>query len=84
MLQTIKDKYWWFHSTFHDSSVIVFARINVFLGVVWAALQGVDVSMLKVFHEHPEYLVYYIIFTNGVNEMLRRNGAEYHQDGRLR
>lgn len=84
MLETVRNYYSRFHSTFHDSSVIVFARINVMLGIAWTAMQGIDVSALKVFHDHPEYLVYYMIFANAVNEVLRRNGAEYHDDGRIR
>lgn len=84
MLQLLRDKYAYLHGTFHDSSVIVFARLNIALGIGWTSLQGVDVSAMQVFHSHPEYLVYYMIFANGVNEMLRRNGAEYHPDGSIK
>lgn len=84
MWQFIKTEYALLHGSFHDSSVIVFARLNVLLGVGWVALQGVDISVMNVFHVHPEYLVYYTIFSNAVNEMLRRNGAEYSNDGKLK
>jgi hypothetical protein len=84
MKQWITDEFWYLHGTFHDSSVIAFARLNAMLGVLWVSLQGVDVSAMKIFHDHPEYLVYYIIFSNGVNEMLRRNGASYGDDGKLK
>ena len=66
MLEHIKSTFWYLHGTFHDSSVIVFARLNVLLGTIWVALQGVDVS--PVIHD-PKYLVYWIIFSNVVNEL---------------
>jgi hypothetical protein len=81
MWETIKEKYWAIHSTFHDSSVIVFSRLNVALGMIWVGLQGVDVSPVV---NNPKYMVYYVIFSNVVNEMLRRNGAEYDKDGKLK
>jgi hypothetical protein len=84
MLQTIKDTFNSAHGSFHDSSVIVFARLNVMLGIGWVSLQGVDVSVMNIFHTHPEYLVYYTIFANGVNEALRRNGASYDDKGSMK
>jgi hypothetical protein len=81
MWQQVKDKYWYVHSTFHDSSVIVFARVNVALGTAWVALQGVDVSPVL---KDPKWMVYYVIFSNVVNELLRRSGATYDKDGGLK
>lgn len=78
MWQFIKDKYWYIHSTFRESEVILWARFNVLMGTVWIALQGVDVSPLI---KDPKYLVYYIIFSNVVNELVRRRKAESNPDG---
>ena len=74
MLTFLKDKFAYLYATFHDSEVLLFARFNVLLGSVWVALQGVDISPLI---KDPQYLVYYIIFSNVVNEMLRRRNAEW-------
>lgn len=78
MISWLRQEYWYLHGTFHDSSVLVWSRVQVILGTLWVALQGVDASPLI---SNPKYLVYYIIFSNLVNEMLRRRGAEYHDDG---
>lgn len=81
MLDWIAQKYWYIHGTFHDSEVILWSRLQVFLASGWIALQGVDVS--PVVHD-PKWLVYYIIFSNLVNEMLRRRKAEYNHDGSIK
>lgn len=81
MLQFLKDKYLYIHNTFHGSEVILWSRINVALGTAWVALQGVDVSPLI---KDPKWLVYYIIFSNLVNESLRRHRAEYEHDGSIK
>ena len=77
----IKQEFWYLHSTFHDSSVIVWSRVQVIAASVWLGLQGVDVSPVV---KDPKYLMYYIIFSNVVNELLRRRGAEYHDDGSIK
>lgn len=81
MWQFIKDKYLYIHSTFRSSEVILWARFNVLMGTVWIALQGVDVSPLI---KDPKYLVYYIIFSNVVNELMRRRKAEFNADGSIK
>ena len=77
----IKEKFWYIHNTFHDSEVILWSRLQVLLGTIWVALQGVDVSP---FINDPKYLIYYLIFSNLVNEMLRRRNAEYDEDGSIK
>lgn len=81
MWQFIKEKYLYIHSTFRSSEVILWARFNVLMGTVWIALQGVDVSPLI---KDPKYLVYYIIFSNVVNELMRRRKAEFNADGSIK
>ena len=81
MWQFIKDKFWYIHNTFHDSEVILWSRLNVLFGVTWVALQGVDVSPLI---SNPKTLVYYIIVSNVINELLRRRKADYNDDGSLK
>lgn len=81
MWQFIKEKYLYIHSTFRSSEVILWARFNVLMGTVWIALQGVDVSPLI---KDPKYLVYYIIFSNVVNELVRRRKAEFNADGSIK
>jgi len=77
----VKDKYRYIHGTFHASEVILWARIQVLAGVIWVALQGVDVSPVI---SNPKYLVWWIIFSNLVNEALRRRRAEYDHDGNIK
>lgn len=81
MWSQIKQEYWYLHGTFHNSSVIVWSRFQVTLGTLWFAFQGVDLSPILT---NPKFLMGYLIFSNFVNETLRRNGAEYHPDGSLR
>lgn len=80
-MQWLKQEFALLKGTFHDSSVIVWARLQVLMGIVWLALQGVDLSPLVT---NPKYMAYWVIFSNVVNELLRRNGAEYHADGSLK
>jgi len=70
-----------FWDTFHGSEVIFWSRFNIALMSAWCALQGVDVS--PFLHE-PKYIAYWAIFSNFVNELLRRNRAQYDEDGRMR
>jgi hypothetical protein len=81
MLDWIKQAYAYLHGTFHDSSVIVWSRVQVIAMSVWLGLQGVDLS--PAIHD-PKWMMYYVIFSNVVNELLRRRGAEYHEDGSLK
>jgi len=74
MYEFVKAKFAYLYGTFHDSESILWNRFNVLLGSLWVALQGVDVS--PVIHD-PKYLVYYIIGSNLINEMLRRRNAEW-------
>lgn len=69
MLAGIKHAYDWVYGTFHDSSVIVWSRVQVLFATLWIGLQGVDVSPVI---KDPKYMLYYIVFSNVLNELLRR------------
>ena len=77
MWQFVKDKYAYLYGTFHGSETILWSRLNIALGSAWIALQGVDVS--PILHD-PKYLVYYVIFSNFVNEMLRRHREDWKEE----
>lgn len=81
MIQTFRDNYWRFASSFGDSSVIVWSRAQVALGSMWFAFQGVDMSPILT---NPKHLMGYLIFSNFINEMLRRNGAEKDDQGNFK
>ena len=65
---------WWasFQHSFHDSEVIVFARVQVLFGVVWGVLTVVDISPIL---ENPKYITGWLLFSGMVTEVLRRNRA---------
>ena len=67
-------KAWWasFHHSFHDSEVIVFARLQVIFGLVWGILTVTDLSPLI---ENPKYITGWLLFSGMITEMLRRNRA---------
>lgn len=81
MWEFIKAKYAYIHGSFHESEVIAWSRFNVALGSAWVALQASDISPLV---NNPRYMAYYIIFSNFVNEMLRRRRADYDDKGALK
>lgn len=81
MWRYVSDKYWAFHSTFHGSSVIVWSRAQMLIGSLWFAFQGVDMSPILT---NPKHLMGYLIFSNFINETLRRSGAEYNTDGTVK
>ena len=58
--------------SFHDSEVIVFARVQVLFGVVWGVLTVVDISPIL---ENPKYITGWLLFSGMVTELLRRNRA---------
>jgi hypothetical protein len=77
----IKAEWDYLYGTFHDSENILWARFNVALASLWAALQSADLS--PVFHD-PKILTYWIIFSNLVNEWTRRRRAEFNEDGSIK
>lgn len=81
MWEQIKAKYLYIHATFHDSEVLLWSRLQIALGSGWFAMQGVDISPVLT---NPKHLMGYLIFSNFVNEILRRRGAEYNGDGSIK
>lgn len=77
----LKDECRYLYGTFHSSEVIWWSRIQVAVGTVWVALQGVDVSPVIT---NPKWLLYWVIFSNLVNEGLRRRRAEYDHNGDIK
>ena len=61
-----------FHASFHDSEVILFARIQVLFGIAWAILSVTDMAPLIT---NPKYLTAWLLGSGMVTEMLRRNRA---------
>ena len=61
-----------FHASFHDSEVILFARIQMILGVAWTVLSVADLAPLIT---NPKYLTAWLIGSGMVTEGLRRNRA---------
>jgi hypothetical protein len=81
MVTRIKAWYAYVHSTFHNSEVILWSRLNVLVGSLWLSVQGVDISP---FIKDPRILAGWLIFSNLVNELARRRRAEYDENGALK
>jgi hypothetical protein len=81
MWQWIKDEARYLHNTFHSSEVILWARAQYVLLIVYTALQQVDLSALISDHR----LLQIYIFANAlISESLRRRNAEYNPDGSIK
>jgi hypothetical protein len=63
-----------FHASFHDSEIILWARLQFVFLLVYQGLQSVDVSAF--ISDHRLFQCY--LFTNAiVTEMLRRNREDW-------
>lgn len=80
MWQTVKTNALAFHRSFHQSGVIVFGRLQVLLGAVWAVLTATDLSPLI---SNPKYITAWLIFSGLVTEMSRRSRTFEDDDGHL-
>lgn len=70
MLQQLRK----FHASFHDSEVILWARLQFVLGAAYVALQGVDMS--QIISDKQMLMAY--IFANGFfTEYLRRRREDF-------
>lgn len=74
MLQNIKDFFWWFHSTFHGSLVLLWSRIQLLMASVWLGLSTTDLSPVI---KDPKYFAYWMIFNAIVTDYLRQRNAEW-------
>ncbi len=80
MWETVKDKAAAFHRSFHQSGVIVFARLQVLIGALWAVLTAVDLAPLI---SNQKYLTLWLIFSGLVTELSRRSNTYVDDDGHL-
>lgn len=63
-----------FIDTFHGNETIMWARLQLALGAIYVAMQGVDVSVFVT----DKHLLQGYIFGNGlITELLRRRGATF-------
>ncbi len=63
--KTIKD-------FFRNSETILWARLQVLIGITWAVLSAADLSPLL----SGKYMTYWLILNGIVSEYLRRRGTE--------
>ena len=73
-----------FKASFHDSEVIVFARLQVFLGILAAValpiahvLFSLDLSPL---FSDPKYLIAWLFVSGLVQEFLRRHREDWSDE----
>lgn len=64
MWEKIKNWFW-------RSETIAWARLQMFIGIVWTVLSVSDLSPLL----NPKWLTYWLIFSGVVTEYLRRRGT---------
>lgn len=76
MWQWGKDKVLYLHSTFHDSEVILWARIQWIFLAVYTGTQTMDMS---AFISDQKLLQLYIGVNAAVTELLRRNREDWKQ-----
>ena len=80
MWQRIKDAFWYVHSTFHGSEVILWQRLQILGAAVLAVLLATDMSpFIK-----PEYLPIWVVVSSVMTEYLRRRRAEQDDEGRFK
>lgn len=77
MLSHLRAKYIWFHATFHDSEVILWARVQYLFGLIYAGMQVMDMSL---FISDKKLLQLYFFANAMVTEGLRRRNAEWNKD----
>lgn len=63
-----------FVASFHDSEVILWARLQYIIFLVYTGLQAVDVS---VFISDKRMLQGYILFNAMMTEVMRRHRADF-------
>lgn len=69
-----KADFWKLYWSIHNSEVILWARLQFFVGVVWTVLSTTDMAPLI---SDPKYLTYWLVFNGVVTEMLRRRKADF-------
>lgn len=79
MWAKIKAWYASFHKSFHDSEVIVFARLQILGAAIWAVLTVTDLSPLL----EQKWVTCWLLFSGGVTEYARRRRSEVVVSGEL-
>jgi hypothetical protein len=76
-----KFKAWWvaFRKSFHDSEVIVFARLQLLGAVIWGTLTVTDLSPLL----EPKYVTLWLLLSGAVTEYAKRRRTEVVSSGEL-
>jgi len=64
---------------FNRSETILWARLQMVTGAVWAVLQATDLSPVL----QGKYMTYWLIFSGVVTELVRRRGTTTRADGSL-
>jgi hypothetical protein len=80
MWETVKTGAISFHRSFHQSGVIWFARVQVFLGMVFGVLTTIDLSPIIT---DQKYLTLWLIGSGLITEMSRRSNTYEDDDGHL-
>jgi hypothetical protein len=76
MIEFIRNRAIEFHATFHDSEVILWARIQWIFLAVYTGMQTMDMS---AFISDQKLLQLYIGVNAAMTEMLRRNREDWKQ-----
>jgi hypothetical protein len=80
MWEKVKSGALTFHRTFHSSAVILFARLQVLVGAIWAVLTATDLAPLI---GNPKYVTAWLVFSGVVTEFFRRSNTTVGDDNRL-
>ncbi len=70
-----------FKASFHGSEVIIWARLNVAFGALYAGVQFLD---LTIFDLDRKWVVAWAVANGIIGELLRRHRAEYDDDGKMK
>lgn len=62
------------HDSFHDSEVILWSRVQMLAGAVWAAASVADLSPVI---SNPKYFAAWVIFNGVITEYLRKRNADF-------
>lgn len=81
MYSFLRDKIVAFWSTMHGSETIIWARLQVALGSLYAGAQLFDVSQFDI---DKKWVMAWIVGNGVLSEYLRRRKAEYHDDGEIK
>lgn len=79
MIQGFRDRYQQFHASFHDSEVILWARLQFLFFAFYTALQTIDINQ---FITDKRMMQIYILINGVVGEYARRRREEWKDPGK--